>query len=73
MRIGRNIAVRPNKPVGEIAPPAAGHQDLAADPGAPVDNQHAPPSPARGQGAHQAGSASADYDDIKMIVHQVFF
>jgi uncharacterized protein YajQ (UPF0234 family) len=60
MRIGRQVIGRGRAGIGEIAAPAAGHQDLLADLVGVVDHQHAATALARGNGAHQPGGAGTD-------------
>ena len=56
---------RPASEVGEIAAPATRDQDLLADLGRVIEQQHGPATLARAQGAHQAGRARAGNDDVE--------
>ena len=60
VRVARYEVVRRGMPVGEIAAPAAGDQDLARDLRVVLQHHDAPPALACLNGAYQAGGARAD-------------
>jgi hypothetical protein len=63
--IVRQEAGRMDAQVGEVAPPAAGDADfLSGGPGV-VQHQHPPPAHCGFGGAHHAGGAGPDHDDVE--------
>src|SRR5690606_14884439 len=69
VRVGREVVCRAGTGVGEIAAPAAGHQDLLADLVGVLDHDRAQAAAAGGDGAHEPGGTAADDEDIA-IVHR---
>ena len=68
MRVGREKTFRRRVDIGEIAAPAAGDQDLLADPLGVLDEQH-PATALTGNGrTHQSGGAAAKNDDIVTLL-----
>ncbi len=65
VRILRQVILCPHAAVAEIAAPAARNANALAELCAMVEQQHAPPAHARLCGAHHAGSAGTDHDDIE--------
>jgi hypothetical protein len=55
--------------VGKVAAPAAGDEDLFADTLGPLQDSHAPSTPAGFNGAHQAGRSGAENDYIELELH----
>ena len=64
MRVGREEVGRRGADVGEIAPPAAGNEDLGAGIGHVVDQQDAAAALPGERGAIEAGRAGADNDRV---------
>jgi protease I len=62
--IARHEVLRRGGPVGEIAAPAAGDQDLARNPRVVLQHHNAPPALARLHGAHQPGGARSDDNSV---------
>ena len=52
--------------IGEVAAPAAGDADLLGELGGVVDDQHAASALTGFGGAHHAGGAGADHDDVEV-------
>ncbi len=67
--IGRNEIAGSGAGIGEIAAPAAGHQDLLADLVGMVDHQHLAAAPAGSEGAHQSGGAGTDHQHVATHAH----
>src|SRR5262249_44024628 len=70
MRVRRNEVLRRAMNVGEVAAPAAGNQDLLADPLGPLQHRHTTPPLTRLDGAHEPGSTGAENDDVKILSHE---
>ena len=66
MRILGEKVSRAHLAVGEIAAPAAGDANALAELVGMFDQQHPPPTLPRLRGAHHAGRACADDDDVKI-------
>src|SRR5690606_20533140 len=64
MGVGRQVVRWRGAGVGEIAAPAAGHQDLLADLVRVLDHQHPQAALACGERAHEPGCAAADDDGV---------
>ena len=72
VRVGGYEVVRGGVQVGEIAAPAAGHQDLLAGLIGVVQHQHRAAAVTGAGGAHQTRRAGADYHHI-IVLHAVSF
>ena len=70
VRVGGYEVVRRGVQVGEIAAPAAGHQDLLAGLVGVVQHQHRAAAITGAGGAHQTRRAGTDYHDI-IVLHAV--
>jgi hypothetical protein len=57
--------------IGEVAAPAAGHQDLLAGLVGVIQQQHPAAAPGGGQRAHQTGRAGTDNHNLRSK-HSVF-
>ena len=68
MGVEAEVVLRPDAPVGEVAPSAAGDADLLGKPGGVIHQQHAAPALAGGGGAHHAGGTGADDHHIEMTL-----
>src|SRR3546814_2417156 len=71
VRIGREEILRAGYGVGEVAAPAAGHQDLLAGLVGMLDDEHPPAAPPRRDRAHQPCRAGADHHGIECLSHRV--
>jgi len=69
VRIGGEEILRRRAEIGEVAAPAAGHQDLLADAVRVFDDEHAPSALPGGDRAHQPGCAAADDQSIEAVQH----
>ncbi len=69
IRVLRQVVRRTRVHVREIAASAAGDPDLFADDGIVLDQQHAAAALAGLRGAHHAGGAGADHDDVIGLAH----
>ena len=69
MRIGGNKVFRLTVQVGEVAAAAAGNQNLFADTFGAFENGYAASALASLDGAHEAGCASAENDDVDVVGH----
>jgi hypothetical protein len=67
VRVRRQEVLRADVQVGEVAAPAAGHEDLLAHAVGALEHQHAAAAPAGFDGAHQAGGAGPDDDDVEVV------
>jgi hypothetical protein len=67
MRVVRNEVFRSAVDVGEVTAASAGDEDLLARPLGTLKHGHAPPALAGFHRAHQAGSARAEDDSIKIV------
>jgi len=72
MRVAAEKIFRLDGEVCKIAAPAAGNEDLAARLSPMFQQQHTLAARGCGAGAKQAGSARADHDNIKFLVHAGF-
>jgi hypothetical protein len=64
MRVSRNESAGLAVKVGEVAAPAAGHQDFLADPVGPLENNDFSATACCGYRAHEAGGSAANDEDI---------
>ena len=67
--IGGKKVLRAGVQVGEIAAASAGDQDFLADSVGAFEQQYAASAPAGFHGAHQAGSAGSENDDVGFLIH----
>src|SRR5579864_1348939 len=67
VRIGGDKVFRTAMQVGKVAAPAARDEDLFADALSPLQYRHAAATLTGFNGAHKAGSSSAENDDIKTL------
>jgi hypothetical protein len=72
MRVVRDEVFRLAVEVGEVTATSAGDEDLLARPLGALKHRHAPPAPAGFHRAHQAGSARAEDDSIKIMSQENF-
>ena len=63
-RVAGKIIFWRREKVGEVAAAAAGDRDLEADPRVALQERDSPAAPPGGEGAHQAGCAASNHDNI---------
>jgi hypothetical protein len=71
MAIFGDIVFRRNVEMGEVALSSAGDEDLTADLWGVVEEQDSPAAFSGLAGAHEAGRAGAEYDDVVTSFHRV--